>query len=337
MIHFNSGIEIEGVDFAIDSTRKRDFAFVSHAHADHCARHEKILATPETVIFFRKRYKRVRSHAVPLGQRARVGKTEVELFSSGHILGAAQLMLTHKGRKIVYTGDFKLRRSLTVAPAEVRKCDILIMETTYGRPEYRFPPWENSVEMLLKFIEAARVSGLTPMIVAYSLGKAQEALKIIGDHGYEASLHKSVYDMAVLYQKCGVIFGPFKQYDPSTYRDKVLIAPPGWRRNREMSGLRRVRSCMLTGWSVGSIPRWAGADDSIPLSDHADYDDLLEYVERADPKKVVTIHGFKEFMRDLRKRGFEAIHMEKGDTVYLDDHPTRFAPRKKSPTIDLFE
>jgi len=337
MIHFNSGIEIEGVDFAIDSTRKRDFAFVSHAHADHCASHEKILATPETVIFFRKRFKRVRSHAIPLGRKTRVGDTEIELFSSGHILGAAQLKLNYRGKSIVYTGDFKLRPSLTVPPVDIRKCDILIMETTYGRPEYKFPPWEKSVEMLIKFIKSAQASGLTPMIIAYSLGKAQEALKIIGDRGYEASLHKSVYDMTVLYQKCGIKFGPFEMFNRDTYHGKILIAPPGWRRNPEMKGLRRIRSCMLTGWSVGNIPRWAGADETVPLSDHADYNDLIEYVEQAEPSKVITIHGFKEFASDLRKRGFDAIYLEKGDTVCLDDSPSRFAPRKITPTRDLFE
>ncbi|MBU1320038.1 MAG: MBL fold metallo-hydrolase [candidate division Zixibacteria bacterium] len=337
MIHFNSGIEIEGVDIPLDSTRKRDFAFVSHAHSDHCARHNKILATPETVIFFRKRFSRVKSIAVPLGQRTKVGNIDVELYSSGHILGAAQIMIHQNGRKIVYTGDFKLRQSATVQPIEIKKCDVLVMETTYGRPEYVFPDRDVSIDLLLKFIKATRVSGYTPMILGYSLGKAQEALKIIGDEGYPASLHSSVYEMAMLYKKCGIKFGEFELFDRETYKDKILIAPPGWSRNSDMKGLRRVRSCMLTGWSVGSLPRWSGADTTVPLSDHADYNELIAYVEKAQPKKILTIHGFKEFAADLCKRGYDAVHLGKGESVYLDERPTKYSPNKRTGNVDLFE
>jgi Cft2 family RNA processing exonuclease len=337
MIHYNSGIEIEGIKFPLDSTRKCDFAYVSHAHSDHVARHKKILATPETVIIFRKRYSRVMSHAVPLGQRTRVQGIDVELFSSGHILGGAQIMLHHNGQKIVYTGDFKLRKSATVQPIEIKKCDVLIMETTYGRPEYIFPDRDVSIELMIDFIKSARVSGYTPMIIAYSLGKAQEALKIIGEAGYPASLHQSVYEMTMLYVKCGLQFNDFELFDRETYSDKVLIAPPGWRRNPDMKGLRRVKACMLTGWGVGDIPRWSGAESTIPLSDHADYNDLMEYVERAEPRKVLTMHGFKEFASDLRKRGYDALHLNKGDSVYLTDRPTDYAPSKKTKNIDLFE
>ena len=337
MIHFNSGIEIDGVDLPLDSTRKRDFAFVSHAHSDHVASHRKILATPETILFFRKRYKQILSRALQFGKRAKLGKVDVELFSSGHILGAAQIMIHHDDQRIVYTGDFKLKPSATVEPIEIRKCDVLIMETTYGRPEYVFPDRDVSIEMLLKFIKATRVSGYAPMILAYSLGKAQEALKIIGDEGYAASLHSSVYDMAVLYKKCGIKFGEFEKFNRETYADKVMIAPPFWRKNPDMKGLRRVKSCMLTGWGVGNIPRWGSADAIVPLSDHADYNDLIKYVEQAQPRKILTIHGFKEFASDLRKRGYDAVHLEKGDSVYLHDQPTKYSPKKKAKNIDLFE
>jgi putative mRNA 3-end processing factor len=337
MIHFNSGIEIEGVGFPLDSTRRHDFAFVSHAHSDHIASHKKIIATPETVLFFRKRYKRVLSHAVPLGHKTRIGNVDIELFSSGHILGAAQIMIHRQGAKIVYTGDFKLRPSATVHPIEIRKCDYLIMESTYGRPEYVFPDRDTSIELLLGFIKSARVSGYTPMILGYSLGKAQEALKIIGDAGYPAAVHQSVYEMAVLYQKCGVKFGEFERLDPQTCSDKVIIAPPMSRTNSELRQLRRVRSCMLTGWGVGKIPRWSGADAVVPLSDHADFNDLVSYVERAEPKRVFTIHGFEEFAEHLRKRGFDAVYLGKGESASLSAPPTHFSPRKRTSNIDLFE
>ena len=65
---------------------------------------------------------------------------------------------------------------------------------------------------------------------------------------------------------------------------------------------------MISGWAVdpNAIYRYQ-VDAAFPLSDHADYDDLLRYVELVQPKRVLTLHGFAaEFARDLRERGIEA-------------------------------
>ncbi|MEM6561807.1 MAG: MBL fold metallo-hydrolase RNA specificity domain-containing protein, partial [Planctomycetota bacterium] len=49
-----------------------------------------------------------------------------------------------------------------------------------------------------------------------------------------------------------------------------------------------------------------GVDLALPLSDHADYDELLTTIDIVQPKKVYTHHGFKEFADDLRARGIDA-------------------------------
>ena len=50
-----------------------------------------------------------------------------------------------------------------------------------------------------------------------------------------------------------------------------------------------------------------GCDVAFPLSDHADYPDLLAFVDQVQPKLVYTLHGFaKEFATTLRARGVEA-------------------------------
>ena len=46
---------------------------------------------------------------------------------------------------------------------------------------------------------------------------------------------------------------------------------------------------------------------SIPLSDHCDYNELIELVKKSEAEKVYTIHGFvDEFAMDLNKLGFTA-------------------------------
>ena len=70
----------------------------------------------------------------------------------------------------------------------------------------------------------------------------------------------------------------------------------------------RKRVAMISGWAVdpGAIYRYQ-VDAAFPLSDHADYTDLMRYVELVQPKRVLTLHGFAaEFARDLRDRGIEA-------------------------------
>jgi Cft2 family RNA processing exonuclease len=50
-------------------------------------------------------------------------------------------------------------------------------------------------------------------------------------------------------------------------------------------------------------------DAAIPLSDHADFQELLSLVRRASPKKVYTVHGFPEFAAHLRLLGYDAVHL----------------------------
>src|SRR4029077_14305030 len=72
--------------------------------------------------------------------------------------------------------------------------------------------------------------------------------------------------------------------------------------------IRRKRVAMISGWAVdpNAVYRYQ-VDAAFPLSDHADYDDLLRYVDLVRPKRVLTLHGFAgEFARDLRERGIEA-------------------------------
>src|SRR5262249_2682330 len=57
---------------------------------------------------------------------------------------------------------------------------------------------------------------------------------------------------------------------------------------------------------------------TFPLSDHADYDDLLRYVELVQPRRVLTLHGFAAaFAADLRARGLEAWALSEENQMEL--------------------
>jgi len=76
---------------------------------------------------------------------------------------------------------------------------------------------------------------------------------------------------------------------------------------------------MISGWAIdpNAVYRYQ-VDAAFPLSDHADYADLLRYVELVNPKRVLTLHGFAaEFARDLRDRGMEAWALSQQNQLEL--------------------
>jgi Cft2 family RNA processing exonuclease len=75
---------------------------------------------------------------------------------------------------------------------------------------------------------------------------------------------------------------------------------------------------MVTGWALDSSARYRyRCDEAFPLSDHADYDDLIRFVEAVAPRRVLTLHGFAaDFARDLRARGVDAWAL--GEANQLD-------------------
>jgi hypothetical protein len=83
--------------------------------------------------------------------------------------------------------------------------------------------------------------------------------------------------------------------------------------------IRDKRVAMISGWAVdpNAVYRYQ-VDAAFPLSDHADYTDLLRYVELVQPQRVLTLHGFAaEFARDLRDRGVEAWALSEQNQLEL--------------------
>src|SRR5438105_2443462 len=114
--------------------------------------------------------------------------------------------------------------------------------------------------------------------------------------------------MTRIYKRFGQSFCRYARYNKNEVAVKVLICPPSASHSAVIGKIPRKRVGMISGWAVdpNAIYRYQ-VDAAFPLSDHADYDDLLRYVELVGPKRVFTLHGFAaQFARDLRARGIEA-------------------------------
>jgi len=318
MFHFDNGLFLTRAGLGVDVRRRQPRGFVSHAHADHIARHELALATPTTARLYQHRLgRRHRVLEMPFGESIEFGSTRLTAIPAGHCFGSAMLLAEEDGRSLLYTGDFKLGESATAEPAELPHADILVMESTFGLPRYRMPPRAEVIEKLLYIVRTSIAHEATPVIHAYPLGKSQELTRILTDTGLRVLQHPAIYEVSRIYEQCGMPLGNFDAYPQqskirnpqSAFGDlptAVITLPRGMNSFR-LAGLGRTVSIAATGWAIDPRTkyRW-GVDHALPLSDHADYDQLLETVERVAPQEIYCTHGPEEFADLLRDKGFNA-------------------------------
>ena len=244
------------------------------------------------------------------------------MLPAGHITGSAMLHLKRDadGASLLYTGDYKLRSSCSCEPARFEQADTLIMETTFALPRYRFPSRPQILELIHAFLRKAFENGETPVFYAYSLGKAQELLCALADSGYSFMLHRSVWEMTrALSQHLGRL-PEHECFNAAHVEGKVLVFPPASRRSPALRKLKRLRTAMLTGWALSPNAKYRyDVDEVIPLSDHADYTELLETLELVKPKRIFLVHGYiQEFAMDLRARGYDARALGRHDQMELN-------------------
>jgi putative mRNA 3-end processing factor len=173
----SAGMRVAESPLFLDAKRPRALSFVSHAHSDHIAPHQRVIATAATAsLMAAKLKKRTRALTAPYGQTFDLGALKLSLHPAGHVRGSAQLLVQRDGRRILYTGDLGLGPSLTAEPAEVVPCDVLILEATFGHPRYRLPSRPEALARVDEFIDASFRRGEVPVLMAYALGKGQEVI-----------------------------------------------------------------------------------------------------------------------------------------------------------------
>jgi len=306
-----NGLHLSGTPLSLDAKRKSPLSFVSHGHSDHIARHERTIATSATLRFMEHRLGTVHAPLpVPFGRPFELGALTLELLPAGHILGSAQIrVIRDDGRRIVYTGDLNVVPSLTAEPVQVAECDTLVIESTFGHPRYVFPPREEVLGQVESWVRRHQERGAVPVLLAYALGKSQEAMKYLSDRGFRLVAHASIYEVTKLYAELGVSIEPLRLFDGRVEPGEVLFFPPHQARGGALAPFWPRATAVLTGWAVdgaGACRRY-GADVAFPLSDHADCPSLVRYVKATGARDVITLHGFaEELAQVLRAEGVDA-------------------------------
>jgi Cft2 family RNA processing exonuclease len=315
-----NGIHLPDAGLWLDPRRKAPLAVVSHAHSDHAGWHSVTIATKATLDLMRARRK------IPAGvelvelayyEPYQTEKATITLIPAGHILGSAQVLVETEDGRLLYTGDFKRRESLTCERATSVQVDTLVMECTFGIPKYAFPAVNTVRSSIIGFCEQTLAEGVTPVLLAYSLGKSQELLALLAQTSMPVMVHRSVAVMSAVYERYGVDLGNYTIWKDKNHEGKVLIIPPQIRSSLEKN--KETRTAVISGWAIDRSAIYRNrCDVAFPLSDHADHRELIEHVNETGAKRVYTVHGFtEEFACELRVQGVDALALGGGNQLEL--------------------
>ncbi|MBT5901076.1 MAG: MBL fold metallo-hydrolase [Opitutaceae bacterium] len=317
-----NGIWLPQIDWHLDAHYPAARSVITHAHFDHVAKHDRAICTPQTAELLGARGARAGNvEPLPFNRPLKISPTaELTLVPAGHVLGSAQALIEHSefGR-LLYTGDFKTRASGTVEACAIPVADVLILETTFARPHYVFPPAEETMARAITFCRDALAAGEIPVLLGYSLGRSQEILHHLAEADFSIMLHPRVEAVTRVYQKLGVKFPAYTSLAPMLAAGHVIIAPQQALRSELFANIEPRRTAVLTGWALDESSRYRHATDAaFPLSDHADYPELLAFIKQVNPSRIFTVHGFAtEFAATLRSMGHDAWALGKTNQLEL--------------------
>ncbi|RYY34183.1 MAG: exonuclease [Sphingobacteriaceae bacterium] len=274
-------------DFYLDPTQPAKTAVISHAHADHAvAGNNEVFCTEPTAAFMELRYAKNAAkvfNMVPYGQSFNVNGVQISFFSAGHILGSAQVLMEYQGVKYLYTGDFKLQPDTTCEPLEWVRADVLITESTFAHPDTKHP---DQVEEIKKLGDVK----LNIMLGAYGLGKSQRLIRMITEHLPQKTIlvHHRIMPLNAVYERFGYSPGKYQLYGRKLMKEQkeyVYIVPPfTFDSYSRATGVKRF---FASGWKNLQVNQ----QDTLFISDHADWNDILEMVKQVQPREVWTLHG----------------------------------------------
>ncbi len=310
------GLYLPEAEMHLDAESAPGLVFVSHAHSDHCTEAGRILSTPETAFLHQLRRGCREAVTLPLGESLIINNATVCLQSAAHTLGSAMVLAESVNGRVAYTGDFKLRHNPFTPAATIPHCDTLVMECTFGEPRYVFPPDDEVYARLYQIIDDALDRKAVPVLLAYALGKSQEVLYQLTSHGYHVMLHGSIANLCQAHVDLGYPFpgpGTWTRYRAGELDGRVLLTTPQTRNTPMVQKIASRTVCHLTGWALhpGAHNMFAGCDHVLPLSDHADWNDLVRTATESGARRIITVHGSRKFAEHLRAMGIDAEHWQR--------------------------
>lgn len=285
-------------DFFIDPHSAVDQAIITHGHSDHAyPGHNKVLATQETLAIMAQRLgpqSGALKQSLAYSERLQVGDVNVWLVPAGHVLGSAQIVMEHRGQRVVVSGDYKRHRDPTCSEFEVVTCDVFVTEATFGLPVFTHEPDTQEIAKLL--VSIAMFPERTHQVGVYSLGKCQRLIMLLREAGYDKPiwLHGAMKSMCDLYESLGIKLGDLRLVleAPSSLAGEIVLCPPSALGDRWSQRLSDPLPVMASGWMrIRARARQRGVELPLIISDHADWPELVQTLRDVEAPEIWITHG----------------------------------------------
>ena len=306
-IYLSKAIQIKGKDWKIacDSTNSNYYpvVFYSHAHSDHIPRKlpkTDIITSKITQLLMRNftsNFEEPTYH-----ESYSQNNVHFKQKSSGHIVGSTALVIESSEGKVIYTGDVSIRDKGFLEPFKPEKCDSLIIESTFGTPEYVFPEYDETIKQTKEQISYYIEKNIPVVLMGYALGKAQmlyhsfsELSETIVMHGANYKINSLLMDENVAGSIPAIAYVDAKETELLEKKhDWILYTPLKSGRDAFFSYLKKKFNAKLfafSGWCISPNYKFRMAVDyGVPISDHADFKELIEICEKCDPNQIYTIY-----------------------------------------------
>jgi len=312
------GIYCPQGEFFIDAVRKVDKNIITHAHSDHAKPGCKAyLSSNHSIPLLKGRLgKRIAVEGLDYGEKKTINGVDVSFHCAAHIYGSSQIKLEYKGEVWVVSGDYKLENDNLSGQFEPVKCHTFITECTFGLPVYNWPDQYDTYRQINSWWETNKSAGRTSLLYGYSLGKSQRIIKNLDHEIGTVYVHKTVAAMNDAISSAGGTLPATKILDENTNKDEIMgsmiIAPPSISSMKLLQDIGPIATAMASGWA--QTGRNFGRQKSVTgfvLSDHADWNGLINAIESTEAEKIITMHGYTgELSRYLNEIGIDSQEID---------------------------
>ena len=303
-----------------------DYAVITHAHSDHArAGSNHYLCHTQCKPLLQLRLGDNNYQTLEWEEPIHINGVQLSLHPAGHMIGSSQIRLEYKGEVWVFSGDYKVEDDGLSGRFEPIKCNTFITESTFGLPIYNWQPQHEIFQQIQDWIRDCQSRDKVPILLAYSLGKAQRLLQCLPEVSPQIFVHGAIFNAQEALLKAGWALPDVQLVTDNTPRSmiagNVVIAPNGadgspWLKR---FGAHEIGVC--SGWmQVRGNARRRNVDAGFALSDHADWPGLLQAIKGTGASKVFVTHGFQAALsRYLTEQGIEAAEVK---TEYGDENET---------------
>jgi len=306
------GIYCDAAKVYIDPWKPVDRAIISHGHADHSRwGHKDYITHHRNVPIISHRLGDIQVTGVGWGEVFYINNVKFSLHPAGHIIGASQIRVEHKGEVWVFSGDYKTENDGISTPYDPVKCHTFITECTFGLPAFSWTSQQEVLNNINQWWGQNREKGQTSVLFGYSLGKAQRLLKYLDTDIGKIYTHGAIENMtAVLrplvdFPETNLITRDTKK---SEFLGNIVLAPPSAHGSTWIRKMVPYVTASASGWmAFRGARRRRAVDKGFVLSDHCDWEGLLTSIKATGAEKIICTHGYTDiFSRYLRELGYDA-------------------------------